>query len=124
MQATPTDSNFSLSLDAKCGFLAISRAIEQVPALLETYLRKMDNLPKPLAWLAKRFMRKANIVAAAQAVTQRPGAEQLNLAQFLSATADEIGSSVSANALQPSLTWFWILLSLNLGVFGFLKLYY
>lgn len=104
--------------------LTEGRASQQVPALLETQLRKMDNLPKSIAWIAKRFMRKANIVGAAKAVTQRPGADQMNLAQFLSATADELSSSIGANAFRPSLLGLWIVLSVNLGVFAFLKLSY
>ena len=69
-------------------------------------------------------MREANVVPAAKAVAQRPGAERLNLAQFLSATADELGSSISADAFQPSLSWFWILLAVNLGTFALLKFYF
>lgn len=104
--------------------LSEGRVSKQVPALLETHLKKMDNLPKPFAWLARRFMQKANIVGAAKAVTQRQGAEQMNLAQFLSATADELGSSIGANALQPTLTWLWIVLAVNFGVFAILKFSY
>jgi len=104
--------------------LTEGRVSEQVPVLLETYLKKMDNLPKPIAWLAKRFMQKAKIVDSAKAVAQRPGAEQMNLAQFLSATADELGASVGELSFRPTLTWFWIVLAVNLGVFTLLKINY
>lgn len=104
--------------------LSEGRASERIPTLLETHLKKLDNLPKPIAWLAKRFTQKANVVGAAKAVAQRQGAEQMNLAQFLSATADELASSIGANALQPSLTWLWIVLAVNFGVFAILKFSY
>ena len=104
--------------------LTEGRASEKIPSLLENYLLKMDNIPNPLGWLVKRFVMKSNIVAAAKSVSQQAGSEQLNLAQFLSATTAEIGTSASAQAFQPSLTGFWILLSLNLVAFMILKFGY
>ena len=104
--------------------LTEGRASEKIPALLEKYLLKLDNIPNPLGWLVKRFVMGTNIVAASRSVVQQAGAGQLNLAQFVSATTAEICKTASAQAFQPSLTWFWILLSLNLIVFMILKFGY
>jgi hypothetical protein len=104
--------------------LTTGRASEKIPALLGNYLNKIDNLPKPIAWLTKRFILKANIVTAAKSVSQQPEADKLNLAQFLSTTAQEVGKSINAQTFQPSITWLWILLTINLSVFTLLKLNY
>ena len=97
---------------------------EQVPALMQTYLRKMDGLPKPVSRLAKWFMRKANVTRAATNIMNRPNGKQLNLGQFLSALADELSSDLTAQAMRPSLLWLWVLVGLNLTVFASLKSFF
>jgi hypothetical protein len=106
------------------GLLTDGRAAAQLPRLLQEYLGKIDNLPKPFGWITKQLLKKVDVVAVASTVAQREDAKQMNTAEFMRATGDELGKSMDAGLWSPSLTWFWVMLTVNIVVFSAVKYFY